>query len=130
MQLCHHTCLTHLCHHTCLTHLCHHTCLTHLPTHPCLHCLAPLCSYAYTLSGHEHAANDDLDSAMTCYRNALRFDGRHYNAQYVLPRHASCMAKLEPQCWRGCTPAWQALQQLDGKSRRLHALLWLARPLT
>ncbi|KAF5833591.1 hypothetical protein DUNSADRAFT_10043 [Dunaliella salina] len=39
-------------------------------------------TYAYTLSGHEHAANDDLDSALTCYRNALRLDGRHYNAMY------------------------------------------------
>lgn len=36
--------------------------------------------YAYTLSGHEYAANEDFDKALTCYRNALRFDTRHYNA--------------------------------------------------
>ncbi|KDD75810.1 hypothetical protein H632_c490p2 [Helicosporidium sp. ATCC 50920] len=44
--------------------------------------LEPSYAYAYTLSGHEYAANDDLDKALTCYRNALRADSQHYNAWF------------------------------------------------
>lgn len=46
--------------------------------------LNPLFTYAYTLSGHEHFANDDLDEALECYRHAIRIDPRHYNAWYGL----------------------------------------------
>ena len=46
--------------------------------------LQPDLVYAYTLSGHEYAANDDFDKAMACYRSALRIDERHYNAWYGL----------------------------------------------
>ena len=41
-----------------------------------------LFTYAYTLAGHERAANDDLDGALQCYRHAIRIDDRHYNAWY------------------------------------------------
>ncbi|KAL9645999.1 hypothetical protein ABK040_000439 [Willaertia magna] len=41
-----------------------------------------LFTYAYTLAGHEHFANDDLDGALQCYRHAIRIDDRHYNAWY------------------------------------------------
>jgi hypothetical protein len=33
-----------------------------------------------TQLGHEYVASDDLEGAMTAYRNALRADARHYNA--------------------------------------------------
>ncbi|KAF0973806.1 hypothetical protein FDP41_007193 [Naegleria fowleri] len=41
-----------------------------------------LFTYAYTLAGHERAANDDLEGALQCYRHAIRIDDRHYNAWY------------------------------------------------
>jgi len=41
-----------------------------------------LFTYAYTLAGHEHFANDDLEGALQCYRHAIRIDDRHYNAWY------------------------------------------------
>lgn len=43
-----------------------------------------LFTYAFTLAGHEHYANDDLEEALQCYRNAIRVDSRHYNAWYGL----------------------------------------------
>ena len=42
--------------------------------------LDPTMPYAYTLSGHEYFANEDFDKGITCYRNAIRIDPRHYNA--------------------------------------------------
>ncbi|KAL0477993.1 anaphase-promoting complex subunit 3 [Acrasis kona] len=44
----------------------------------------PQFTYAHTLAGHEHFANDDMDDALECYRNAIRIDSRHYNAWYGL----------------------------------------------
>ncbi|KAL6078765.1 cell division cycle protein 27 [Balamuthia mandrillaris] len=41
-------------------------------------------TYAYTLSGHEYVAGDDLDKATGCFRSAIRIDDRHYNAWYGL----------------------------------------------
>ncbi len=46
--------------------------------------LQPGFVYAYTLCGHEHVANDDLDQATTQFRNALQRDPRHYKAWYGL----------------------------------------------
>lgn len=43
----------------------------------------PNFAYAYTLSGHEYVANDDLDKALLSFRTAIRVDSRHYNAWYV-----------------------------------------------
>lgn len=43
----------------------------------------PNFTYAYTLLGHEHIATEELDSALSCYRSAVRIDPRHYNAWYV-----------------------------------------------
>uniref|UniRef100_A0A7S4N5K4 Uncharacterized protein n=1 Tax=Odontella aurita TaxID=265563 RepID=A0A7S4N5K4_9STRA len=46
--------------------------------------LDPTFTYSHTLSGHEYVANEDFDKAVQCYRDALRSDGRHYNAWYGL----------------------------------------------
>jgi anaphase-promoting complex subunit 3 len=37
-------------------------------------------TYAYTLAGHEHVSNEDFDKATASFRDALRYDQRHYNA--------------------------------------------------
>jgi tetratricopeptide (TPR) repeat protein len=42
--------------------------------------LDPTLPYAYTLAGHEYFANEDFEKGVTCYRNAIRIDPRHYNA--------------------------------------------------
>lgn len=42
--------------------------------------LDPAFTYAYTLSGHEYCAAEELDKGLTCYRNAHRIDPRHYQA--------------------------------------------------
>jgi len=47
--------------------------------------LDPTLPYAYTLCGHEYFANEDFDKGITCYRNAIRIDPRHYNAWWVGP---------------------------------------------
>lgn len=39
-------------------------------------------AYAYTLLGHEYVSSEEMDSAMACFRNAIRIDSRHYNAYY------------------------------------------------
>lgn len=39
-------------------------------------------AYAYTLLGHEYVMTEEMDKAMTCFRNAIRIDPRHYNAWY------------------------------------------------
>ncbi len=44
--------------------------------------LDPKFSYAYTLQGHEHFANEEYDKALTAYRHAISADKRHYNAYY------------------------------------------------
>jgi tetratricopeptide (TPR) repeat protein len=45
--------------------------------------LDPTLPYAYTLAGHEYFANEDFEKGITCYRNAIRIDPRHYNAWWV-----------------------------------------------
>ena len=42
--------------------------------------LDPTLPYAYTLAGHEYFANEDFEKGISCYRNAIRIDPRHYNA--------------------------------------------------
>jgi anaphase-promoting complex subunit 3 len=42
------------------------------------------CAYAYTLSAHEHVANEDFEKAISGYRYAIGVDARHYNAWYGL----------------------------------------------
>ncbi|XP_064474918.1 cell division cycle protein 27 homolog isoform X2 [Ornithodoros turicata] len=39
-------------------------------------------AYAHTLLGHELAATEELDKAMSCFRKAILVDPRHYNAWY------------------------------------------------
>lgn len=39
-------------------------------------------AYAYTLSGHEHAAKENFEAALASFRQALHIDERHYNAMY------------------------------------------------
>jgi anaphase-promoting complex subunit 3 len=41
-------------------------------------------TYAYTLAGHEHVSNEDFDKATASFRDALRYDQRHYNAWYCV----------------------------------------------
>ena len=41
-------------------------------------------AYAYTLMGQELVFTDDLPRALSCFRTALRFDARLYNAWYGL----------------------------------------------
>lgn len=43
----------------------------------------PNFAYAYTLLGHEYVLTEELDKAMSCFRNAIRVDPRHYNAWWV-----------------------------------------------
>jgi anaphase-promoting complex subunit 3 len=42
--------------------------------------LDPTYAYAYTLCGHECAANDDLEKAQDYFQKAVAIDPRHYNA--------------------------------------------------
>lgn len=44
----------------------------------------PTFTYAHTLYGHELVSNEDLDKAMKCFRTAILYDERHYNAWYGL----------------------------------------------
>lgn len=46
--------------------------------------LDPTFAYYRTLVGHEFVSNEDLDGAVSCYRDAIRIDDRHYNAWYGL----------------------------------------------
>ncbi|ORX69782.1 TPR-like protein, partial [Linderina pennispora] len=41
-------------------------------------------AYAYTLSGHESTASDELDQAQQSFRTAVRVDSRHCNAWHGL----------------------------------------------
>ena len=41
-------------------------------------------TYAYTLTGHEHVSNEDLDKAVESFRAAILHNDRHYNAWYGL----------------------------------------------
>lgn len=45
--------------------------------------LNPNFPYAYTLLGHEYVITEELDKAITAFRNAIRLDSRHYNAWWV-----------------------------------------------
>ena len=40
----------------------------------------PHCTFARTLSGHEHVSNEDLDNAVLQFRNVLWIDTRHCHA--------------------------------------------------
>ncbi len=42
----------------------------------------PNFAYAYTLLGHEYVAIEELDKALTCFRNAVRLDKREFKAWY------------------------------------------------
>jgi anaphase-promoting complex subunit 3 len=44
----------------------------------------PSFAYAHTLCGHELVNNEDLDKAVTSFRQAVLFNDRHYNAWYGL----------------------------------------------
>ena len=48
--------------------------------------LDPKFAYAYTLQGHEHIANSELDKALAAYRSAIAVESRHYRAWYGLGR--------------------------------------------
>jgi tetratricopeptide (TPR) repeat protein len=44
----------------------------------------PYFTYAYTLCGHEHVNNEDMEKAVTAFRQAILNNDRHYNAWYGL----------------------------------------------
>lgn len=46
--------------------------------------LDPKFAYAFTLQGHEHAANEEYDKALAAYRSSIAAESRHYNAWYGL----------------------------------------------
>lgn len=46
--------------------------------------LDPNFTYTHTLSGYEYMANEDFDKAISCFRQAMKTDQRHYNAWYGL----------------------------------------------
>lgn len=48
--------------------------------------LDPKFAYAYTLQGHEHISNEELDKAMLAFRHAISANKRHYNGWYGLGR--------------------------------------------
>ena len=53
-------------------------------------------SYAYTLSGHEHVANDGLEQGRRCYQKALNFEERQYNAWWGVGNVCLKQEKFEP----------------------------------
>ncbi|KAH9880991.1 hypothetical protein J1614_001484 [Plenodomus biglobosus] len=57
--------------------------------------LDPKFAYAFTLQGHEHAANEEFDKAMAAYRNAISADSRHYNGWYGLGSVYERLGKYE-----------------------------------
>ena len=69
-------------------------------------------TYAYTLAGHEHVSNEDFDKATASFRDALRYDQRHYNAWSCLVLHVACQS-----CW-GCVHCCRN-SDLYGPSRML-----------
>ncbi|XP_065655837.1 cell division cycle protein 27 homolog isoform X2 [Hydra vulgaris] len=44
--------------------------------------LEPEFSYAYTLLGHEYVFIEDFDKGISCFRTALHYNEKHYNAWY------------------------------------------------
>ncbi|KAL8636331.1 MAG: hypothetical protein Q9228_006263 [Teloschistes exilis] len=46
--------------------------------------LNPNFTYAYTLQGYEHLANEECDKALTAFRTAVAIDNRHFNGWYGL----------------------------------------------
>lgn len=48
--------------------------------------LDPKFAYAYTLQGHEHISNEELDKAMLAFRLAISANPRHYNGWYGIGR--------------------------------------------
>jgi len=52
--------------------------------------LDPFFTYAYTLCGHEYAANEKFDQAISMYEHAINRDARHYNAWWGLGQIYFC----------------------------------------
>jgi anaphase-promoting complex subunit 3 len=57
--------------------------------------LDPKFSYAFTLQGHEHVANEEYDKALVAYRQGLRAEARHYNALYGIARVNEKLGKYD-----------------------------------
>ncbi|KAL5118702.1 anaphase-promoting complex subunit cdc27 [Pleosporales sp. CAS-2024a] len=57
--------------------------------------LDPKFAYAFTLQGHEHVANEELDKAMVAFRGAISADVRHYNGWYGLGTVYERMGKFD-----------------------------------
>ncbi|KAI4203091.1 MAG: hypothetical protein LQ350_002139 [Teloschistes chrysophthalmus] len=57
--------------------------------------LNPRFAYAYTLQGHEHMANEELDKALAAFRTAIAVDNRHFNGWYGLGKVFEQQGKYE-----------------------------------
>ncbi|KAF1973941.1 TPR-like protein [Bimuria novae-zelandiae CBS 107.79] len=57
--------------------------------------LDPKFAYAYTLQGHEHMSNEELDKASFAFRCAISADSRHYNGWYGLGKVYEMQHKFE-----------------------------------
>ncbi|KAI4237781.1 MAG: hypothetical protein LQ352_007919 [Teloschistes flavicans] len=57
--------------------------------------LNPNFTYAYTLQGHEHMANEEFDKALTAFRTAIAVDNRHFNGWYGLGKVFERQGKYE-----------------------------------
>eukprot|EP00730_Choanoeca_flexa_P000915 TRINITY_DN10397_c0_g1_i4.p1 TRINITY_DN10397_c0_g1~~TRINITY_DN10397_c0_g1_i4.p1 ORF type:complete len:866 (+),score=196.81 TRINITY_DN10397_c0_g1_i4:3-2600(+) len=55
----------------------------------------PTFAYAYTLLGHECLCNEAIEKAEACFRNAIRYNPRHYNAWYGLGLIANRQENLQ-----------------------------------
>lgn len=71
----------------------------------------PNFAYAYTLLGHEYVVTEELEKAMSCYRNAVRIDSRHYIAWWVYEQSILVLSLLllcklsiirKWGVWQGC----------------------------
>ncbi|MCJ1358644.1 MAG: anaphase-promoting complex subunit cdc27 [Icmadophila ericetorum] len=48
--------------------------------------LDPKFTYGYTLQGHEHFNNEELDKSLAAYRQSIAVDSRHYHGWYGLAK--------------------------------------------
>ena len=75
----------------------------------------PSCAYAYTLTGHEYVANESYDLAETCYKTALKFDNRSYNAWWGLGQ-----IQFKKQNFSEAIKNFKKALKINSKSALLH----------
>ena len=80
--------------------------------------ISPSFAYAYTLSGHEYVDNENYAQASNCYRNALNYDERHFNAWWGLGH-----IQLKEQNYNEATKYFKKALSINSKSAILHFYL-------